>query len=135
MSFFIFQKLYLIHSCCIAKILEKKRFLEFKVEVVCQMLSSTNITIAAPQLFDRHKGHHFPSEIPPTEKKGLKNVVLSVIQKKVEKKVNITVIMVSKNQDCAQHPASCCTISQSIIVNLKCIIWLYNNEVYLYVFP
>ena len=33
------------------------------------MLSSTNITIAAPQLFDRHKGHHFPSEIPPTEKK------------------------------------------------------------------
>ena len=33
------------------------------------MLSSTNITIDAPQLFDRLKGHHFPSEISPTEKK------------------------------------------------------------------
>lgn len=32
------------------------------------MLSSTNITIAAPQLFDCLKGRHFPSEIPPTEK-------------------------------------------------------------------
>ena len=32
------------------------------------MLSSTNITIAAPQLFDHLKGCHFPSEIPPTEK-------------------------------------------------------------------
>ena len=46
-----------------------KKFLEFKVEVVRQMLSSTNITIAAPQLFDRLKGRHFPSEIPPKEKK------------------------------------------------------------------
>ena len=47
----------------------KKKFLEFQVEVVCQMLSYTNITIAAPQLFDRLKGRRFPSEIPPTEKK------------------------------------------------------------------
>ena len=48
----------------------KKEFLEFKVEVVRQMLSSSNITIAPPQLFDRLKGRHFPSEIPPTEKKA-----------------------------------------------------------------
>ena len=47
----------------------KKKFLEFKVEVVCQMLSSTNITIAAPQLFDRLKGRNFSSKILPTEKK------------------------------------------------------------------
>ena len=47
----------------------KKKFLEFKVELVRQMLSSTNITIAAPQLFDCLKGCHFPSEILPTEKK------------------------------------------------------------------
>ena len=47
-----------------------KSFLEFKVEVVCQILSSANITFAAPQLFDYRKGHHFPSGIPPTERKG-----------------------------------------------------------------
>ena len=44
---------------------DKKKFLEFKVEVIRQTLSSTNITMAAPRL----KGHHFSSEIPPTEKK------------------------------------------------------------------
>ena len=47
----------------------KKKFLEFKVEVIRQILSSTNITIAAPQLFNRLKGRHFTSKIPPAEKK------------------------------------------------------------------
>lgn len=47
----------------------KKKFLEFKVEVIRQIFSSTNITCAAPQLFDRLKGHHFTSKIPPAEKK------------------------------------------------------------------
>ena len=37
----------------------KEKFLEFKVEVVHQMLSSNNITIAAPQFFDGLKGRHF----------------------------------------------------------------------------
>ena len=48
----------------------KKEFLEFKVEVVYQVSSSSNITITAPQLSDRLKGRHFPSKIAPTEKKA-----------------------------------------------------------------
>ena len=92
----------------------KKTFLEFKVEVVCQMLGSANITIAVPHLFDSLKGCHFPSEIPPTEKKvKLQKRCVVCYSKEIQKEIR------HHCNNCEQKlglcPASCFTLHHTLV--------------------
>ena len=48
---------------------KKHKFMQFKLEVVCQILQDVSVPPDPRAQFDRLKGHHFPTLIPGTQNK------------------------------------------------------------------